>query len=682
MTYSLDNPQIPDNSDQILSSLHGRQRRKERGIAKESLEFAVKNGVKRKSDHRCGGWIFRCDTQGITVVTNRTCTKEITSWVNPCWGINLEKVQITKQMEDEHLQAMKDAKNHQNWESHRVVVVDQSGSMRNTDAENMATRSDLVWLCLAVDYIGKNLRSGEASCRDFLSLVRLGVEGDCLLTAQPFDWLLYNKIIDLLKDSQPLGDGNYLPALSTAEHLLKLNKNGKCHPQLIFITDGGPSDRQGMGFDRPEDYYKYVMSKRIGELASKFGSRLSFGVFLVCKDRNAVTSQMVSTAKEYSCQTYHVDFGLIPGALGSAFTTMSTLMASSKSRATDVYTNKLRTFRDDIIREPNTSIHIYLPNEPEWKKYYDIYCLKYDRKANELFAKEKWVVFDKNTSGIAIRDTFFAEGSERAVRRVRAVDRKGNFVGEPFVGKESLYDEDDADSISYHKTFLKVQTLAQKYAHLFNKAISRIPGYREECTPIIRFLEPTLIKYNQKNNKFQYLLVEQMLEHKKYQKWNSNNGFVDTSRNTNITIGSCSISVDEIPQAYSHFTYIASGNRFLVCDLQGVYDSDSYPPVFELTDPAIHYAEQTNRKDYGRTDLGQAGINKFLVTHKCTDLCKMSVSRWFKNNPLEMDVLCYKDLPEKKKDKEEIKYPVEEDDADTHIIKNKTLKNSVKFDLP
>ena len=74
-----------------------------------------------------------------------------------------------------------------------------SGSMRNTDATKSVTRSDLVWLCLAVDYIGKRLKTGEAKSNDFLSLVELGGKEKYLLKYQPVDWILYNRIIDFLR---------------------------------------------------------------------------------------------------------------------------------------------------------------------------------------------------------------------------------------------------------------------------------------------------------------------------------------------------------------------------------------------------------------------------------------------------------------------------------------------------
>jgi Alpha-kinase family len=76
-------------------------------------------------------------------------------------------------------------------------------------------------------------------------------------------------------------------------------------------------------------------------------------------------------------------------------------------------------------------------------------------------------------------------------------------------------------------------------------------------------------------------------------------------------------------QAFSHFTYAFTNKKVLVCDLQGVYNTATVPPTFELTDPAIHYRSKKRRMVYGRTDKGESGIRLFFQTHKCSDLCKL-----------------------------------------------------------
>ena len=83
-----------------------------------------------------------------------------------------------------------------------------------------------------------------------------------------------------------------------------------------------------------------------------------------------------------------------------------------------------------------------------------------------------------------------------------------------------------------------------------------------------------------------------------YRKHNNNFGYVDEDeRNT--------------PQAFSHFTYEASKEKLLVCDIQGVGDL--------YTDPQIHcYDEEA----FGKGNMGKRGIDKFLSTHRCNPICR------------------------------------------------------------
>ena len=84
------------------------------------------------------------------------------------------------------------------------------------------------------------------------------------------------------------------------------------------------------------------------------------------------------------------------------------------------------------------------------------------------------------------------------------------------------------------------------------------------------------------------------------------------------------IELTDYVQAFTHFTYLFTARQVMVCDLQGVYNYDLVPPTFELTDPAIHYRSRKGRRHvFGRTDDGEAGMDKFFQTHMCTKVCKM-----------------------------------------------------------
>ena len=72
----------------------------------------------------------------------------------------------------------------------------------------------------------------------------------------------------------------------------------------------------------------------------------------------------------------------------------------------------------------------------------------------------------------------------------------------------------------------------------------------------------------------------------------------------------------DIPQAFTHWTYIYTHREMMVCDLQGQLNMEGY---FELTDPCIH--SQTH--NFGRTDLGAKGVELFFNSHQCNHLCKI-----------------------------------------------------------
>ncbi|POM80290.1 Protein-Kinase-like protein [Phytophthora palmivora] len=83
-----------------------------------------------------------------------------------------------------------------------------------------------------------------------------------------------------------------------------------------------------------------------------------------------------------------------------------------------------------------------------------------------------------------------------------------------------------------------------------------------------------------------------------YHKHNNNFGYVsELERNT--------------PQAFSHFTYEASGQQILVVDIQGVGD--------HYTDPQIH---SRRGKEFGKGNLAVRGFERFLGSHRCNPICR------------------------------------------------------------
>ena len=85
-----------------------------------------------------------------------------------------------------------------------------------------------------------------------------------------------------------------------------------------------------------------------------------------------------------------------------------------------------------------------------------------------------------------------------------------------------------------------------------------------------------------------------------YEKHSGNNGFVQQTHHRMT------------PHAFSHFTYVKSGGRRMVVDIQGVSDL--------WTDPQIHTLD--DEKDYGLGNMGITGMAKFFRSYHFNPLCE------------------------------------------------------------
>ena len=118
-------PQVPKSASEILSTVHLSQRQEQRLITGAELN-AAKYGERTEGQRSGRGertWKFNYG--GITFVTDHDMEIGITSWVNPCWGFDLQKVHITPEMENAHKEALANANDYGSWNSHAVVVIDQ-----------------------------------------------------------------------------------------------------------------------------------------------------------------------------------------------------------------------------------------------------------------------------------------------------------------------------------------------------------------------------------------------------------------------------------------------------------------------------------------------------------------------------------------------------------------------------
>jgi len=206
--------------------------------------------------------------------------------------------------------------------------------------------------------------------------------------------------------------------------------------------------------------------------------------------------------------------------------------------------------------------------------------------------------------------------------------------------------------------FCATQQIARCLAQEFNEKLSSLPRVHS-CTPRVALLDCSIYQVFDFTFGHVSLLVEERLDESKWHKWNRNDGYVEgmksAPRFSQETLrrqmaklsGLDDIHEEEedeeeesesdheaiirytpshLAQAFSHFSYWATGRKRLVCDLQGLYCSTAN--LLKLSDPVIHYYDhlrEDRRQVHGRADCGRKGIAKFFESHVCSALCKLMI---------------------------------------------------------
>eukprot|EP00971_Amphidinium_carterae_P204628 4060874-Amphidinium_carterae.1 len=109
------------------------------------------------------------------------------------------------------------------------------------------------------------------------------------------------------------------------------------------------------------------------------------------------------------------------------------------------------------------------------------------------------------------------------------------------------------------------------------------------------------------SEKRSYFVAEQYLQGQ-FTKFNSNNGYFNKEH-----------PASELLQAFSHYTFVKSGGKQLVVDLQGAVDNG----WVLLTDPQVlSRAAKSKDRCFGPGDLGFEGMEHFFSTHECGSVCQ------------------------------------------------------------
>jgi hypothetical protein len=437
------------------------------------------------------------------------------------------------------------------------------------------------------------------------------------------DWILFNKVLQRMKSSKPMSHGNYVESIEYAENVI--NDDLRCFANLeiddipafmlVLLSDGRPSD------DRPEHQTRRVqavhrLSRRLKSKLTVFG----MGIGPVGSDFEQLQC-LVDVAVQQGSEGQFNHAGLSPAELSTSFSTMATSMTTTR---TELLSTKPRAKTEKSFNMRKS----YNDNEliPLRRETKNVSRWRYDNRFRYPWKQVEFL--NNNANGFEVAQDPFGKGAERLAYMFYEIKKKQTGsgyekVGKSLVAKDSIYNEDEKSKERFHTDFCHSQHKAWELALQFNRAVAKAPllkPAKDEVSlpPPITFLQCHVYEYEDNYGMICGLLVENFLNGK-FTKFSSNNGFVlkdDGSATIVLEVGE--VKLTDFLHAFSHWVYVTSSNKMLLCDLQGILDCEGRQPTFRLTDPAICSKERR----YGKTDIGLKGIRGFCRTHACSAVCR------------------------------------------------------------
>ena len=265
-------------------------------IEKCDLQTAVKYGLREETfpHKRTGERRLKFTYNGVVYITDATATREVTTCSWSSAHFPLHKFDIDESLSRQIGEQKRRINSGETpATSHTVLIIDQSGSMKESDVMGHRSRSRAAYYTIANEMIASPLLKDQLPFTDVVSIVEMRDEAVVTISKEPIAWELHNKIVELA--DEPLrarGQGNYmyLPALSTSFNVLQSTRDKNCALLLLFLSDGGPSDHctstkylhvkinKQMGIDSRMLCFRDILLV-VSKMCSKFQARLTFGVF-------------------------------------------------------------------------------------------------------------------------------------------------------------------------------------------------------------------------------------------------------------------------------------------------------------------------------------------------------------------------------------------------------------------
>jgi len=182
----------------LFDTNHGRQRRMERAIPQRHVQAAIKYG--KATPHQSDPNLMIYTHKGKKHIVTKAERLLVTTMVTT---VDLRPEPISEQDLVNHRRSVNIIHNQTKipWESHSILIVDRSGSMRNSDVNGCRTRLGAVWLSIAQDFVDHRMKTGMAGALDVVSVILMGEDAQVVVDRWPTDYVLYNQIVKYFHDS-------------------------------------------------------------------------------------------------------------------------------------------------------------------------------------------------------------------------------------------------------------------------------------------------------------------------------------------------------------------------------------------------------------------------------------------------------------------------------------------------
>uniref|UniRef100_A0A0G4IDI3 Alpha-type protein kinase domain-containing protein n=1 Tax=Chromera velia CCMP2878 TaxID=1169474 RepID=A0A0G4IDI3_9ALVE len=505
----------------FLASEHGRLRQEQRRISTVDLQAAIKHGTRTRTFCLTGPntgqprWKF--EYRGTTYITDDSCTQQITCWSE---GLSFNPVEITAEMQERMEKHRRFLRAHpENISEHTVCVIDQSGSMKESDIPGARNRSTAVFSAILLDFFLESFVNGQGDSDDVLTIMDMRDKASVLLYKEPLDAMTWNKIVAMVTGVTPRGQGYFIPAFRALHRLLlKDIGSGQDHNvHAIFLTDGSPSDHmelRGLYGGIAQEVVLGRVTGLVRLIAQTMGPRLKF-TFLGFGSGSARRgfkmsnlSVLAEAAKTGGCVE------AVARDAGSSSTELSTTF-SSVSASTKVHRSSLalgqsmmEQRRLPIDRAP-LSEQLQRFKLPD-REFFEIVSVSSHRVQRVKFVKEfeggdQFVrdtrrrlvpqalpFLDPAADGLAIRRIPFAKGGERYAFVAREVKNSADpqrcqFVGEWLVAKQTRVAQ--SNPRGFHIKYVQLQQKASFLAKKFNQRLKWLEISQGISLPHVEFID-------------------------------------------------------------------------------------------------------------------------------------------------------------------------------------------------